>query len=80
MLSQSWCTSVLLVLFLRLFELFGLENILSSAILVSGVERGSGRWEIPDGSYTERQVDGALFCLSLCVCDVCVFAFLSLSL
>ena len=45
-----------------------------------GSERTSGRWEIPDGSYTERQVDGALFCLSLCVCDVCVFAFLSLSL
>ena len=45
-----------------------------------GSERGSGRWEIPDGSYIERQVDGALFkFVSLCVCDVCVFAFLPLS-
>ena len=51
-----------------------------------GSERGSGRWEIPDGSYAERQVDGVcvfrfvFVFVSVCVCVSLLFVFVSVKL
>ena len=51
-----------------------------------GSERGSGRWEIPDRSYTERQVDGVcvfrfvFVFVSVCVCVSLLFVFVSAKL